>query len=281
MNRVQQQGGNLFSGAPVSVGTVALMLVVFLTDLLLKNIDLYGLCTFTTQQAILEGELWRILTGPLVNGSGSDLFGTLIFFVLLAPLLERSIPRKEFVKLLLLSICSVYIVWTGLSLANVIEGSRLMPISGGVGMKAGVVAGIYRVLGNQSVSLLISNRPFLIKNIILVFIVIWLGVTVLDSSKAGNTGLYLVWQLVAITGAIAGWWITRSPYMGLSFGSGNKKKTKAKRKKKSYQSKVKPRTSIDRSDSEVDKILDKISDKGFQSLTEQERKVLEKASQSS
>jgi membrane associated rhomboid family serine protease len=279
------KGNSYFSGAKVSLGLAIAMATIFIIDHLLQIGDLYQWSYFSVQAGVYQGQVWRFLTAPWVHGSGGHLFGSLIFLLLIAPMLERSLSRRVFVLLIVLSVLIVPLVVTLIGVTGLVESIALTRISGGVGIGFGIAAALYHLKGDMPVSLMLVDRPFLLKNVILFYGGIWLLLVVVDSSKLGQE--YFVSQVAGAPAILVGWWIAKTGGMGVwratdSLRQANKKSNgksnKKSNKKRSYTPKIKPKSHIRRDDSEVDKILDKISANGFQSLTAKEREILENAS---
>jgi hypothetical protein len=85
-------------------------------------------------------------------------------------------------------------------------------------------------------------------------------------------------------GAILGFILMKNPRLlgfvgaggiGMKNGSGGWRRTVDARVVR--EKKIRPRTHINLSDSEVDKILDKVNREGIQSLTEKEREILRRS----
>ena len=82
-------------------------------------------------------------------------------------------------------------------------------------------------------------------------------------------------------GAILGFILMKKPHL-LSFvgklGSGRKKRRRTIDAKVVREKKIRPRININLNDSEIDRILDKVTREGIQSLTPEEKDLLVRAS---
>ena len=197
--------------------------------------------------------------------------------LIIAPMLERSMSRKVFVLLVVLSVLIVPVGVTLIGITGLLGSIVVTPISGGVGIGFGIAAALYLTKGDMPVSLMLMDRPFLLKNVILFYGGVWLLLVVVDSSKLGQE--YFFSQVAGAPAILVGWWIANRGGESLWRATGRLRQSKKKlNKNRSYAPKIKPKSHIRRDDSEVDKILDKISANGFQSLTAKEREILENAS---
>lgn len=223
---------------------------------------------FTYELAIHQGEFWRILTAPWLNGGLVHIIGVLCIFVFFAPALESSLGRRKFISLVVISGLAVPFGAILLSLSGLNVGM----IWGSMGASLGILSGIYMVSGEMRVTLLFFPSPLKMKHVVLGFFGIWVLTTLMDMRNDPAA----ISKFIYLFGALAGFLVLSNPL----FKSVSSRNTK-KAKKLPYKRKVKPRTRINlekESSSKVDQILDKISAKGFQSLTEKEKKILERAS---
>jgi membrane associated rhomboid family serine protease len=258
----------------ISLWMASLMVFFFVFGSIFRSFQFAEFTSFTIVKAIYAGQVWRFFTAPFTHFSGAELFGSLLFIVFFVSFLEREVSRRIFVQILLASLILVYLTWILLGFTNLISGLVNFPLKSGAGLGVGVASGLYFLLGNRPVSIMLLDRPFLLKHVILVYAGIWLVLTLSDAGTLDYSGLYLTASLVPLVAIVPAWWITKKG--GLWKPKQFVNPTKAKKKK--FEAKIKPRIYLNQDDSEVDKILDKISAKGFQSLTEEERKVLNKAS---
>ena len=218
-----------------------------------------------------EPQFLRVITAQWVNGGLVNLIGMLCILVFFAPLLEKRLGWFHFGFMVTLG--GLFASFAALVYAFFTDETFLY--FGSMGMGLAVFSGIFFMFADRQVRIVFFPQPLRLKYVVLVFAIIWLVMEYSESKNSGDSR-YL-FQLVAIPFS----------YLYLTFifpsEARGKKKKRQSGKHEKYQRKIKPRTKIDlarENDSEVDKILDKISENGFQSLSSKERKILDKASKS-
>lgn len=215
-----------------------------------------------------SAQFWRVFTAPWINGGFANLIGMLCILVFFAPQLEKRLGWFHFGIMIVIGglIPSI----TALFFTFLTDESFLF--FGSMGMGLTIFTGMFLKLEERQVQLLFFPNPMRLKYVVLGFAIIWFMMELNNSRHTGD--IRYLFQLTAIPFSLF--------YLKFVFVFG-KRKIKKKSKARKYQKKIRPRTTIDlarEKDSEVDKILDKISANGFQSLSDQERKVLDKASKS-
>lgn len=266
-----------FQGAPVTKWLLIINVAVFFIDLLLVEHpplylrDIWGY--FSIELAIFQGQIWRFFTFQFLHGDLNHLLFNSIGIFFFGPHIERWMSSRPFLVFYLLCGVAGALFYTLLFFTPGILDNY--PVSAGmVGASAGIfgiLAAFYYVAPEARV-LLFFFIPMKMKTLaILVFIFETVHV-ILDLNNAGGSAGHL-------GGAILGLLIVKTPkarefVIKLSrIGSGDKRAPKVRDATIIRERKQSP---IELT-KEVDRILDKISSEGIQSLTTKERETLDKA----
>jgi len=261
---------------PVVKYLLILNLGIYFVDLMLSNPEgdrpLRDVSFFTMQSAIFDGKIWEFVTFQFLHGSVGHVLANCLGLFFFGPFMERWWGSSKFLIFYLLCgvaggvFFSLLVLWGILPSADV--NSPLVGASAGI---YGILIGVAVTAPDLRVRLLIPPVELTMRQLAIGLIVIAGGAILLkiggnEGGEAGHLG-----------GAILGFFLVRFPWI---LGRGetvvsNIPKAGGRRP----LSKLRPRSELERSqDSEVDKILDKISREGFQSLTQEERDFLHKAS---
>ncbi len=218
---------------------------------------------------VAQGELWRIVTYSFFAIPGLLWLIGLFFFYRFGSFLEQSLGREKFVQLILgiafiaPVIAFIHYLAFGNAQSSILYGSSILHMS--------VFMAFCTTMPNAP-----SFGGIKVKWFGLAF----LGVSLLQLVSGGLYGMALA--LIGCS-AFAVYFIQKLGYTeGFRvreevFGPRSQRKKRPQRKRQ--QRKLKPRTKINTSSAtEVDRILDKINDEGFQSLTAEEKETLEQSS---
>ena len=235
--------------------------------------------------AVEQFQLWRFLSFQFLHANGHHLVGEHAWAVLFWSLCGALVGKSKVPFFLFGDGCGGRIVLYVAFLRGVF-GSAPIPIGGGQTLPAsyipmvGASAGIFGILACIAVIapnlrvLLFFIVPMSMRN----FAVLALGISVVvilfNLNNAGGEAGHL-------GGAILGFILMKNPWL-LSFISDEAMLSRRRPVVDATiirEKKLRPRININMDDSEVDRILDKVSREGLQSLTEQERDVLKRVAE--
>ncbi len=252
---------------------------IFILDVFVFDLrwSIYG--AFRVQTAIFHGWIWQFVTFQFLHGSFFHLLANSIGLYFFGPWMERWWGSRRFVAFYLLCGLAGAAFYTLLYFTGIFpEGTvALTPLVGASAGIYGILIGVAVIAPHTRVALLFPPIEMSMRTFAIAILVIAVGAILLQ--MGGNEG----GEAGHLGGAILGYLLIKSPRL-LGWASGEKGEVEIIRPKafrRRSESKLRPRSQIDLStQSEVDRILDKISREGFQSLTEAERDTLRKASES-
>ena len=237
---------------------------------------------FSVELGIHQFQVWRFLTFQFLHADGMHLLGNMIGIFFFGMFAERWWGSKKFVVFYLASgvagaFLYVVLFYSGWFGGEFIPGtdipSSYIPL---VGASAGIFAILVCtavIAPNLRILLFfvipMSMRVFAIGALVFATLVI-----LTNGNNAGGEAGHL-------GGAILGFILMKNRHL-LSFidpsGSRGKKRRRTVDAKVVRDQKIRPRISVNIDDSEVDRILDKVSQEGIQSLTEEEKEILVRSS---
>lgn len=270
---------------PVTKWILILNVGIFFIDAMLtRRGDLWGPIgawgCFNVAGSVFGGRVWEFITFQFLHGSFVHLlFNSLgIFFI--APFVEQWWGSRRFLAFYLLCGVAGAMFYTLLAIINLLPGtdpylSNLVGASAGL---FGLLVGVYVIAPAVRVHLLFPPIELSMKQLVLALVSIAVVVIVgglffprfpLFWNSGGEAG--------HLGGAIMGFVLMKYP--GL-LGRGRSNIVRPKQFRRRGEPKIRPRTEIDLEQTdEVDRILDKISQHGFDSLTREERDLLAKAAE--
>lgn len=253
--------------------------IYFLDTLVLKGpgeadgpIRRFG--AFNIQTAIFEGQVWEFITFQFIHGFVGHVLFNCIGIYFFGPWMERWWGSLKFLIFYLL--CGA----AGAAFYTLLVFIGVLPVHDFQGGLVGASAGIYGIFigvamiaPSLRVTLLfppveLSMRQLaigLLAYAVLMIVMKWGGN---EGGEAGHLG-----------GAILGFILVR--FSRLLGGPQTVEVVRPRVVSPSAKSKLRPRSALDKEqDSELDRILDKISSQGFQSLTDKEKQILQALSNS-
>jgi len=278
-------GGMMAQMTPVVKWLLILNLAIYFGDMLFFDWAIRNECAFTIQSALMEYRVWEFLTFQFIHGSvGHVLFNSIGLFFF-GPWMERWWGSKQFLFFYLVCGAAGAMLYSSLVFAGILpqevvatlaDGSEqlvpatLVPLVGASAGIYGILVGVAVIAPSLRVSLLFPPITLTMRQLALALLAIAVGSILLkfggnEGGEAGHLG-----------GAIMGYFMMKTHgWMNWVRGSTRRRKG---RPASDFTAKIRPRTSLDlHSSTEVDRILEKISRDGFQSLTDEERDLLSKA----
>ncbi len=264
---------------PVVKWLIILNLGIYFLDTLVLKGDMrdgpirnFG--AFAIQSAIFEGKIWEFVTFQFIHGFVGHVLLNCLGIFFFGPWMERWWGSKKFLLFYLLCGAAGAVFYTLLVFIGILPHDNYQ--SGLVGASAGfygILIGVAVIAPNLRVALLLPPIELSIRQLAIGMMVISVGSILLklggnEGGEAGHLG-----------GAILGFILVKFPHL-LGRNSGVEI-IRPKVFSRTPEPKLRPRSEFEKDqDSELDRILDKISAQGFQSLTDEEKATLQKVSES-
>lgn len=266
-------GSGRFDGAPVTKWLLILNIAIFFLDVFEAGANSWGRLTpygaYTIFDVFQQYEVWRMITFQFLHADMGHLLFNMMAIYFFGNMVERALGSRRFIAYYLM--CGVggalfytLLVWVGWLSPGILVGA-----SAGI---FGIIVALIIIAPDMRVMLILPPIPMKMKT--LGIVVLGIGVfTVLTSGKnAGGEAGHL-------GGALAGfllmkYYALKTASTGVGFG---RRRTAVESRE--YVPKIRPRTVISLDSSEVDRILDKVSEHGLHSLTNEERATLKALSE--
>lgn len=263
---------------PVVKWLLILNLGIYFLDTFIKgdheNGPIRRFGAFAIQSAIFEGKIWELITFQFIHGFVGHVLLNCLGIFFFGPWMERWWGSKKFLLFYLLcgaagAVFYTLLVFIGVLPTNNYEGGLIGASAGFYGILIGVAV----IAPSLRVALLfppieLSIRQLAITMMVISVVMIILPFGINQGGEAGHLG-----------GAILGFILMKFP--GLLGRDSGVEILKPKAFSRAPGAKLRPRSEFEKEqDSELDRILDKISAQGFQSLTDEEKATLQKVSDS-
>ncbi len=266
--RGAHRGGMLNQLPPVVRALLIFNIGLYFADVLLFDFAIRELGEFSIKGAIFQNKLWEFITFQFIHASVGHILANSIGLFFFGPFVERWLGSVKFLVYYLA--CGV----GGAAFFVLLAYIGILPVMSIQSSLVGASAGIYGIIiavaviaPHLEVALLFPPITLTMRKLALVVIVIAVGAIAFrigdnEGGEAGHLG-----------GAIVGFLLIN---LVPAFRVQTKKEPR--RRSRYIEPKIRPRTELDLyTQSEVDLILDKISREGFQSLTDEERDLLQRA----
>ncbi len=285
-------GGGFSRITPVVKWLLILNIGIYVLDLFLKGNDPDGLLrsfgAFTVHSGISEGRVWEFFTFQFLHGSVGHILMNSIGLFIFGPWMERWWGQGKFLGFYLLSgaggaLFYALLIYVGILPDEVIgavdsAGNMIMvpatmiPLIGASAGIYGILVGVAVIAPSVVVTLLFPPISLTIRQLALA--ALGISITFILFGIGGNEG----GEAGHLGGALAGFLLIRGWMWWQKSGRSPAGITRGPRT--DIEAKIKPRTMVDLSgQTEIDEILDKISKDGFQSITDEERDLLVRASE--
>jgi len=268
--RVWQSGGSGFP--PVTKWILIANIVIFALDWLLLDHLLDRLGAFTVNGAIFGGRIWEFITFQFLHASPGHIFFNSMGLYFFGPWMERWWGSKRFLLFYLLCGAAGAVLYSVLALTGFFSHGLGIPLVGASAGIYGILIGVAMIAPDLRVILLFFPMSMRQMAIVIFALAIFFVVTGVGGNAGGEAG--------HLGGAILGFLLVKFPVL---LGEGWERRRKIIRPKfHPAESKLRPRTQVDlNAQDEIDRILDKISREGLQSLTQEERDRLRAAAENS
>jgi len=274
--------GGLSQVTPVVKWLILTNLAVFFADILLFNNRLGEWGCFTIDSAVSHGRLWEFITFQFLHGNVLHVVFNMLGLFFFGPWAERWWGARRFLVFYLLcgaAGAAFYTVLAWLRVLQPIMGVPLdsVPLVGASAGIYGVLVGVAVLAPDLRVMLYFPPIEMSMRQLAMVVLAIATATVILGlGNNAGGEAGHL-------GGAILGFLLMRQPGL-LGWADWRGAAVKIIRPRAFSvrpAAKLRPRTDIDlHGQAEVDRILDKISAQGFQSLSDAERLHLQQIAKS-
>jgi membrane associated rhomboid family serine protease len=244
---------------------------------------------FTIGEGLLGGHVWQLLTFQFLHASLGHVVFNCIGIYIFGPFVERYWGLRRFIAYYL--ICGAagglfYALLMGVGLLP--NASTATPLVGASAGLFGLIFAVYRLAPAVQVRLLFPPITLTIRQLALALACFAVAMILGGLMFPGNP---MFWNIGGeaghLGGAIMGLILMSQPWL-LNWAQGNRAKVvrpaafqrkTARARRQAFTPKVRPRTEVElAAEDEIDRILDKVSEHGFGSLTAEEKSALEQAS---
>jgi membrane associated rhomboid family serine protease len=265
-------GGTSFASGltPVVKWLLILNIGIFVFDFF-NHWKLTNEGAFAVRSALFEFRIWEFITFQFLHYSPGHILCNALGLFFFGPWVERWWGSAKFLAFYLICGVGGAAFFTLLCFAGVFEDGLISHLIGASAGIYGILIAVAVIAPDMKVMLLFPPIELTMKK--LAIAVLAIAAVAVVFNLGGNSG----GEAGHLGGAIAGFLLMKFPW--LLGGQPGVETIRPKASRKRYESKLRPRSSNKVSeDDEVDKILDKVSREGIQSLTKAERETLENAS---
>lgn len=266
--------GMMPSLTPVVKWLLISNVAIFLLDVLMDHaITQWG--AFAIRSALMEARVWEFITFQFLHASVGHVLFNMIGLYFFGPWMERWWGSRRFLAFYLLCGVGGAAFFTLLTVAGILPAGLEKGLVGASAGIYGILVGVAIIAPQLRVALMFVFEMSMRQMAILVLGIAVLTVVFNWNNSGGEAG--------HLGGALVGYLLMSFPRL-LSWAQGRDSEVNIIRPKafsrRRSEAKIKPRTSVDlKTNSEVDAILDKMLEKGRDSLTEEEREILKRASE--
>lgn len=224
---------------------------------------------FAIESALFEKRVWEFITFQFLHDSVGHILCNSLGLYFFGPWMERWWGSLKFLAFYLLCGVAGAAFLTLLVFLGVLHDGFQSAMVGASAGIYGILIGVAVIAPDLRVMLMIPPVELSMRQLALTALAIAAGVILFNLDNAGG-------QAGHLGGAILGFILMRQPW--LLGGPRTLKVYRPPASRRKSEAKLKPRTRVPLDqESAVDRILDKISSEGAQSLTPDEREILQNA----
>ena len=288
MGKGYKRMGNFMMPAPGWLSMVGILMVinvvVFVLDSMLFNFGHVGVNFhnayamppleywghFSTNLGFEKFQIWRTVSFQFLHAGVGHLFWNMLGLFFLGPMVEQYLGSKRFLAYYLICGIGGAVFYLLMDMMGIIQTNGIVPLVGASAGIFGVMVAAARVAPNMQV-LVMFIIPVKLR-IMIWFALAFAALTLLN--KGHNAG----GEAAHLGGAILGFALIAKPSL-LNFadriGSGKNKPSLAQRTRQ-WKNQRQQQAQADL-EANVDAILDKVKNHGIQSLSDKEKRILQKA----
>ena len=220
----------------------------------------------------LSLEVWRLVTFQFLHANFTHVFFNMFGLFIFGGMVEQYLGKKKYLAFYL--ICGIFggLAYLVLNAIGFLVDDLRTPLIGASAGVFGVIMACAFIAPNMMIQLLIPPIPLKMKWFAYGYVAIAAFGLLTMSDNAGGEAAHL-------GGAAAGYFFIRNSHYLRDFfdvfGNSNEPGGRGKRKKP----RGRPGQARKPSEDEVDRVLQKVGEKGLHSLSSKEKKVLRKASE--
>ena len=279
--------GGVSSGYSIVTWLLGINCVVFVLDSIFAGsiradaVSPESLGSFSIQKAIHDLQLWRWVTYQFLHGEFMHLLTNMIGLYFFGRLMESWWGSRRFVAFYLLcGMCGgVLFAIIGLVSPELIHDVGALrdhgihpdevQIVGASGSIFGILVGCAVLYPHRRVMLLFPPIPMSMRTMALVFLGFSILAVVVGSTNAGGDAAHL-------GGAVLGFFLVKKPQLLNFVHQGLVTQIAAKHRQRKAEHR---RAQIAKQDAQVNRILDKVRNKGMHKLSPHERRILKQATE--
>jgi membrane associated rhomboid family serine protease len=267
-NRTENQMSGRFAGAPFTKWLLIINIAIYALDFFGAGNNSFGRLTpygaFEISACFDFHQYWRLLSFQFLHASPMHLIFNMFAIYMFGGMVERVLGSKRFAAYYLLCGVSGALFYTLLALVGWLGMGWLVGASAGI---FGILVALIVIAPDMQVMLIFPPIPMKMKTFGMVILGIGVYTVLTSGNNAGGEAGHL-------GGALLGFILMKNPWM-LNWVDGIAAKQSTSRGPRTdYSPKIRPRTQVNMESSEVDRILDKVTQHGVHSLTEEERATL-------
>ena len=249
--------GSGFKGMPPVVKWLLITnFAVFIFSMLVPNIGnyIYKFGAVDTSQSTNTLQVWRVISYQFLHGDVMHLAFNLLVLYFMGPFVERSFGSRTFLKFYLICGAAGGVVYTLLVLLRILPAGIMVGASGGIY----VVMAALAIMFPQMRVLLWGIIPMTMVRLVILLVVVSL-ITIAFGHNVGGEAAHL-------SGLAMGYlYMKYKPWIP---------RRRMKRQKGAWAQKIERERNFQ---SDVDRALDKVRREGINSLTKNEKRILQEA----